>query len=260
MAQKFVADCKVLNNEKLNQLNFHLILEVKGDFPAFRPGQFVNIEVPGVNDVFLRRPFSVYQVDYVKKTISLLVKILGKGSERLSRIQPGDRLSMVYPLGNGFTIPAPDDKILLVGGGSGVAPMLFLASECKLKKENADLLIGARTDDDLIDIQSYTDYANLHFTTEDGSLGTRGYVTNHEIFEKSLAGYTKIYACGPLAMMKAVAAKAKEKNIFCEVSLENLMACGFGVCLCCIEPTLHGNVCVCTEGPVFNIEKLKWQI
>jgi dihydroorotate dehydrogenase electron transfer subunit len=100
----------------------------------------------------------------------------------------------------------------------------------------------------------------MQFTTEDGTLGFRGLVTQHPIFAHDLKKYNRIYACGPDGMMKAIAKEAKKAGVECEVSLENLMACGFGVCLCCIEPTVNGNVCVCTEGPVFNINDLKWPI
>ncbi|MGL4332083.1 MAG: dihydroorotate dehydrogenase electron transfer subunit, partial [Bacteroidales bacterium] len=100
-------------------------------------------------------------------------------------------------------------------------------------------------------------YGNVHITTEDGSFGEKGYVTNHSVFSNSI---DKIFTCGPKPMMQAVARIAKEKSIDCEVSLENTMACGFGVCLCCVENTVDGHVCVCKEGPVFNISKLKWQI
>jgi dihydroorotate dehydrogenase electron transfer subunit len=165
---------------------------------------------------------------------------------------------MVYPLGKTFTYPSSDDKILLIGGGSGVAPMLFLAKESGLPVENVDILLGARSKEDHINVDSYKKYANLHYASEDGSLGEKGYVTQHSVFTNNLNSYTKIYACGPDGMMRAIAKEAKAANVFCEVSLENLMACGFGVCLCCIEPTTKGNLCVCTDGPVFNINDLKW--
>jgi dihydroorotate dehydrogenase electron transfer subunit len=161
-------------------------------------------------------------------------------------------------LGKGFTFPDKSDKVLLVGGGSGVAPMLFLAKESGLARSNVSLLLGARTNHDHINVDNYGQYGELFFTTEDGSLGEKGFVTQHFIFQNNIKNFDKIYACGPDAMMKAIAKEAKKANVFCEVSLENLMACGFGVCLCCIEPTIKGNLCVCTEGPVFNIKDLKW--
>ena len=147
----------------------------------------------------------------------------------------------------------------MVGGGSGIAPILFLAKESGLKHEQIDILIGARSEKDHINVSDYKKFGKLFFTSEDGTLGEKGFVTDHSVFQ-NLEKYNKIYACGPEAMMKAIAKIANDNNIFCEVSLENLMACGFGVCLCCIEPTINGNQCVCTEGPVFNIKELKWQI
>jgi dihydroorotate dehydrogenase electron transfer subunit len=157
-----------------------------------------------------------------------------------------------------FTIPNENDRVLLIGGGSGVAPLLFLAKESGLNRNNVHLLLGARTTGDHINVDNYRQYGNLYFTTEDGSLGEKGYVTQHSVFQNNINSFDKIYACGPDAMMKAIAKEAMKANVFCEVSLENLMACGFGVCLCCIEPTVKGNLCVCTEGPVFNINDLKW--
>ncbi len=190
--------------------------------------------------------------------MSLIVKILGRGSKRLTEIEVGEKCNLVFPLGNGFTIPKKDEKVLLIGGGSGVAPMLFLSKISGLPAENVNLLLGARTIEDHIDVERYAAYGNLHFATEDGSLGETGFVTQHSIFKNNLQMFDRIYACGPDGMMKAIAKEAKVANVFCEVSLENLMACGFGVCLCCVEPTNKGNLCVCTEGPVFNINDLKW--
>ncbi len=257
MSKKFVEDFKVTENIALNSSNFLIKLISKNKLPAIKPGQFVNIEVKNSKEIFLRRPFSIFEVDYTQNTLSLIVKILGRGSKKLTEIKVGDIINLVYPLGKSFTIPENRDKALLIGGGSGVAPMLFLAKEAGLSSENIDILLGARTLEDHIDVSNYSEYGNLLFATEDGSIGEKGFVTHHSAF-KNIADYTKIYACGPLAMMKAVAAAAKKDGVFCEVSLENLMACGFGVCLCCIEPTQKGNLCVCTEGPVFNIKELKW--
>ena len=258
MSKKEVKDFLVIENRQLNQSNFLVKLKSDEQLSELFPGQFVNIEIPEEKEVFLRRPFSIFEADYINNTISLIVKILGKGSKKLTEISPGKILNMVLPLGKGFTLPAKTDNVLLVGGGSGMAPMLFLAKKSGLKKEQVHILIGARSQADHIDLNEYLEYGQFYYTTEDGSFGEKGYVTQHSVFQKSLSGFTRIYACGPLGMMKAVAAEAKLKNIFCEVSLENLMACGFGVCLCCIEPTVKGNLCVCTEGPVFNINDLKW--
>lgn len=260
MGKKSVGNFTVTENIRLNETNFLIRLKSPGTLPEFRPGQFVNVDINNCSEIFLRRPFSVFEADYNNQTISLIVKILGRGSNKLTQVAPGDVLSLIYPLGRHFTYPSEGERILAVGGGSGLAPMLFLAKESGLPPENVDVLIGARTASDHIDANRYSNYGNLYHTTEDGSSGFRGLVTQHPVFKENLKKYDRIYACGPDGMMKAVAKEARKAGVFCEVSLENLMACGFGVCLCCIEPTHHGNICVCTEGPVFNINDLKWPI
>jgi dihydroorotate dehydrogenase electron transfer subunit len=258
MNKKEVRNLVVTENIALNATNFLIKLSSTESIPKLIPGQFINIEIKNTNEIFLRRPFSVFEVDYKKNTISLIVKILGRGSKKLTEIRKGESLSIIFPLGKGFTYPNINEKILLIGGGSGVAPMLFLAKESGLNRENVSLLLGAKSIEDHVNVDEYNRFGNLYFTTEDGSLGEKGFVTQHSVFRNNLFKYDKIYACGPDAMMKAVAKEAKKAGVFCEVSLENLMACGFGVCLCCIEPTVKGNLCVCTEGPVFNINDLKW--
>jgi len=260
MSKKAVADFTVAANIRLNTTNFLIKLIAPEPLPKIYPGQFVNIDINNAKEIFLRRPFSVFEVDYSHNTLSVIVKILGRGSKVLTEIKSGEKLSLIYPLGKKFSYPAENERILAVGGGSGVAPMLFLAKESGLSANNVDIILGARSSSDHIQMEEYEKYAHLHYTSEDGSLGAKGFVIHHPLFTNELDKYDKIYACGPDAMMKAVAREAKKAGVFCEVSLENLMACGFGVCLCCIEPTTAGNKCVCTEGPVFNINELKWQI
>lgn len=258
MNKKEVRILVATDNIALNATNFLIRLCSSEPLPQLIPGQFVNIEIKDTSEIFLRRPFSIFEVDYMQNTISLIVKILGRGSKKLTEIRKGESLSIIFPLGKGFTHPKEKDYILLIGGGSGVAPMLFLAKESGINQNNVSLLLGARTKEDHINVDNYLQYGNFYFTTEDGSFGEKGFVTQHSVFQNNINNYDKIYACGPIAMMKAIAKEAKKANVFCEVSLENLMACGFGVCLCCIEPTVKGNLCVCTEGPVFNINDLKW--
>lgn len=256
--KKTVIDLLLLENKQLNKDNFLLKLQSPVPVSDIFPGQFVNVEIKEANEIFLRRPFSVLDVDYQNQTISLLVKILGRGSKKLTEARAGLKLSTILPLGKSFTLPSENDRILLIGGGSGVAPMLFLAKICGLDPEKVHVLIGARTISDHIDIEDYKPFGKFYFTTEDGSLGEKGYVTNHPVFTTRLNEFTKIYTCGPDLMMKAIGKIALEKHVFCEVSLENMMACGFGVCLCCVEDTKAGHKCVCTDGPVFNVNDLKW--
>ncbi len=260
MSKKAVADFTVSANTRLNNTNFLIQLISPEPLPDIYPGQFVNIDITNAKEIFLRRPFSVFEVDYSQNSLSVIVKILGRGSKVLTEIKPGEKLSLIYPLGKGFSFPSANEKILAIGGGSGVAPMLFLSKESGLPVNNVDIILGARSAEDHIRPEEYAKFGRLHYTTEDGSLGAKGFVIHHPLFTNEITTYDKIYACGPDAMMKAVAREAKKAGVFCEVSLENLMACGFGVCLCCIEPTTDGNKCICTEGPVFNINELQWQI
>ncbi|GAP70371.1 NAD(P)H-flavin reductase [Bacteroidales bacterium 6E] len=255
--KKVVDQFTVVSNIPYNSTNYCITLKSSLPLEKIEAGQFTNVEIPGNKDVFLRRPFSLFEVDYKSNTVSILVKILGKGSKTLTEVQSGEELSLIYPLGKGFTLPSKGEKILAVGGGSGVAPVLHLARNSHLPTEKVHVILGARSASDHIPVDHYSEWATCHYTTDDGSLGIHGVVTSHPLF-KDLTQFDRIYACGPLPMMKAVAAQAKLADVSCEVSLENLMACGFGVCLCCIEPTNKGNLCVCTEGPVFNVNNLKW--
>jgi dihydroorotate dehydrogenase electron transfer subunit len=256
--KKAVGNFKVLRNTKLNDTNYFLELYSFYPLPEIEPGQFVNVEIKGSAQVFLRRPFSIASVNHRQHTIGLIVKVAGKGSEVLSKIEVSDTLSLVYPLGKGFSMPGSNDRILLVGGGSGVAPLLFLANTVSLPQENIYIVVGAKTKNELIKSEDFGCPGQIQYTTEDGSFGFKGLVTGHPFIAADIKSFNRVYTCGPAPMMKAVARIAKENSVFCEVSLENLMACGFGVCLCCIEPTVSGNLCVCSDGPVFNIEKLKW--
>lgn len=256
--KKTATDFLLIENKKLNKDNFLLILQSPIPLSDILPGQFINVEIKDSSEIFLRRPFSVLDVDYEKQTLSLLVKILGRGSKKLTEAQSGQIINAIFPLGKSFTLPDKNDRILLIAGGSGVAPMLFLSKICELNPANIDVLIGAKSVSDHIDITEYQSFGKFYFTTEDGTLGEKGYVTNHPVFTDQLSLYNKIYTCGPDLMMKAVGRKAIVEEIFCEVSLENMMACGFGVCLCCVEDTKTGHKCVCTDGPVFNVNELKW--
>lgn len=258
--KKSVQDLRVVANFKLNNDHHLLHLQAVGQLGTILPGQFANILADGSKNVFLRRPFSIYSVDYQANTISILIKVIGEGTRALSNAKVDSLLNVIFPLGNGFTLPITNEEVLLVGGGCGVAPLFHLAQVLNKNPINISMLIGAKSVTDLVGLDQYRKYANLFTTTEDGSHGEKGFVTDHTLFHDDLGRFSRVYTCGPELMMKAVAKRAKAKSIFCEVSLENSMACGFGVCLCCVAETVQGHKCVCTEGPVFNINQLKWQI
>ena len=259
---KSIQNLTVISNTTLSTDHHILRLKSSQKLQSIAPGQFVNVLVENCNKVFLRRPFSFHSVNFEYNTFDLLIKVVGNGTECLSQKKSGDSLNVVFPLGKGFTLPIAEgkkEKVLLAGGGCGVAPLYFLAEELKDKAE-IHIILGARSAKDLIEVEKYSKLGQVYTATEDGSQGEKGFITNHSIFREQLDQFSKIYTCGPEAMMKAIAAKANARGIFCEVSLEHSMACGFGVCLCCVTDTVNGNKCVCTDGPVFNIKALKWQI
>lgn len=258
---KKILDLVVVSNELLNQNYCLLKLTTPNNtpLPTMYPGQFVEIRVDGSSKVFLRRPISINFVDKVKNELWLLIQIVGNGTRQMSEYQSGALVNLLLPLGNSFSIPDvnTNKELLLVGGGVGIAPMLYLGQILSEKGYKPNFLLGARSRKDLLQLSNFQEYGNVYCTTEDGSYGEKGFVTNHSIWND--LDISKIYTCGPKPMMQAIAKVAYSKNIDCEASLENTMACGFGVCLCCVEDIKEkGNVCVCTEGPVFNTKDLKW--
>ena len=224
--------------------------------PDIRGGQFVNVRVDGCDKAYLRRPISIHDVDYQNNTIDLLIQEKHEGTKKLCALLVGAKVNIVLPLGNGFTMPEKDDNVLLVGGGIGIAPLLYFGKNVARRIRTVSFLLGGRTKDDLMLLDRFRSVGDVFITTNDGSMGENGFVTEHSLW--NTMKINKIYACGPMPMMKAVAKVAREKGIWCEVSLENQMACGIGACLCCVENTKEGNLCVCKEGSVFNIERLLW--
>ncbi len=255
MGTKQVKDCIVQEVKHLSKDTFILILKGSGELLPVLPGQFAEVEVPGSPEVFLRRPLSLHHADIPAGTISFYVKVVGKGTKRLSALLPGQRISVIYPLGNHFTI-VPSGNVLLVAGGTGVAPMLMLAQHLHAAGASPSMIIGGRSASDIHFSEDYERVAEMHVTTEDGTQGVKGLVTDHPLLHDGF-NFERIYTCGPEPMMKALSVIAREKGMPCEASLENTMACGFGACLCCVVKTTEGHKCVCTEGPVFNTSQLE---
>lgn len=227
------------------------------EMPEMSPGQFVNILVPQAPGTFLRRPISICNLQ--DGLMWLFIKNVGKGSKWLCSIEEGDKLDIVLPLGHGWTMPEkPGSKVLLIGGGVGVAPLLYWGKILKDAGHTPEFVLGASTASALTLLDDFAEYGVVHLTTDDGSQGIKGNVLAHPCCYARAAKPDMIYCCGPTPMMKGVASMANQRNIPCEVSLENHMACGIGACLCCVEDTKDGNKCVCTAGPVFNINNLNW--
>lgn len=257
--KKYCLDLTVKSVEHINEKYVLLKLTDENPLPEMLPGQFVEIQVDGSKTTFLRRPISINDVDREDNTLHLLIACIGDGTRQLGTLSVGVKVNIMLPLGNGFTMPeSSDKKHLLVGGGVGVAPLMYLGRKIKEMGGEPTFLLGARSKKDLLLIDEFKEIGRVFITTEDGTEGEKGFVTNHSILSNET--FDMISTCGPKPMMMAVARFAAKAGVECEVSLENKMACGVGACLCCVEDTIDGHVCVCKEGPVINIKKLKWQI
>ncbi len=220
------------------------------------PGQFIQIKVENSSSTFLRRPISIHDVNTIDNTLSILVCRAGDGTNAICDTPVGNHINIMWPLGNSFIIPEDSFKsTLLVGGGVGVAPLLYLGKKLKDRGFTPVFLLAARSANDLLQLDQFSKYGSVHISTDDGSAGQKGLITQNSILDNH---FDHVYCCGPMPMMKAIARICSERNIDCQVSLENVMACGIGACLCCVEKTVKGHRCVCTDGPVFNINQLTW--
>jgi dihydroorotate dehydrogenase electron transfer subunit len=226
---------------------------------AAKPGQFVNISCCGENSNFiLRRPFGIHSV-VPGRIFEVLFQVVGKGTEALSKVKQHDILDVIGPLGNGFAFSEEIKSALLVAGGIGVAPLLYLAEELTARKVMIYSMIGAQNKHKLI---KYIDFKRLskktYAATDDGSFGYEGSVV--ELLNRTIHQLRPqvIYACGPHGMLKHVAMTADDFAVDCQVSIEARMACGIGVCLGCACETKSGYKMTCKDGPVFNAQDLIW--
>ena len=217
------------------------------------PGQFVHIRAKGFT---LRRPISICGIDKEKGTLRIVFEIRGQGTEEIAKLNKGDLIDMLAPLGHGFTVKPDAEKVILIGGGIGTPPMLPLA---KIYGEKAVAISGFRNSSAAILQDDFkATGAEVILCTDDGSAGIHGFVTQplKELAEKG--GISAVYACGPMPMLKGVAAICNENGIFCEISLEERMACGIGACLSCVVDTVEGRKRSCVDGPVFDARKVVW--
>ena len=210
-----------------------------------RPGSFVNLSIPGC---FLRRPISVCDVNGDELTI--VFRTVGKGTDALSRIAPGEKIDALLELGNGYDLARAGEKPLLIGGGVGIPPLYYLAKKLSEEGKHVTALLGFNTAADVFYTDAFAEYAEVIVTTADGSVGVKGFVSDALPEE-----YSFFYACGPLPMEKALYRLLKTGGQF---SLEERMGCGFGACMGCSIKTKKGSQRVCREGPVFDREDLLW--
>ncbi|MDO9565885.1 MAG: dihydroorotate dehydrogenase electron transfer subunit [Candidatus Desulfaltia sp.] len=255
---------KVLFNKKAGPSYFRIGLTCHNGYAKAKPGQFIMVHLADQKNSILPRPFSIHRLIIANgrlQGIELLFKVVGGCTEKLSRCKKGDCLDILGPLGKGFIIPDKYQRIFIVSGGIGVAPLFFLASSLLKKipdRSTCELFIGGRSKHDIL---CTDDFSKLDITisiaTDDGTLGKKGLVTN--LLEKGIKENPPdfICACGPVAMLGSVARIAKKYAVPCQVSIETIMACGIGACLGCAVKGLDKYMHACVDGPVFDATVLK---
>lgn len=271
-----VVNAEVIEQNEVIRGYFRLILAAPEVAVAARPGQFLHVSCGKTYDPLLRRPVSIHAVDRQKGEVSLLYRVAGRGTTLLSGQKEGDSISILGPLGNGFTRPAGSENIFVVAGGIGVAPLYFFLQELSEINHNATVLLGASTKEQLLCIQEIKELGHtVLLATDDGSSGHHGTVV--ELFDlyarlpvHSCGDYNPdeemsglVYGCGPAVMLKELCGAIKENGFNGEISLEERMGCGVGACLSCVCKLKDGEdgfryKRVCLEGPVFPAEGVVW--
>jgi len=256
---------QIVSNERDTDSYFRLVVRAPQITPLIQPGQFAHVRVLPMKDALLRRPFSIFQVE--GDTFSILYKSVGQGTEVLSRMRPSEELEVIAPLGHGFTVPKPSDETpLLVAGGYGMAAMYLLAQRSPQK---GIVFVGGRRRVDILCEKEFSALGwDVRITTEDGSHGEKGLVTQPLLTEirnpQSGIRNLKLFACGPTGLLKAVGKIADELKVPAELSMDEHMCCGVGVCLTCVIPVKAGNGWeyqrTCTEGPVFDSHQVVWEV
>ncbi len=254
---------RIIRFEQLSELNVRITLEAPLIARASEAGQFVMIRTGMSQDPLLRRPFSLHQTSSSGQ-IQIYFKNVGRGTHILAHAKVGEALDVFGPLGRGFKIDK-GSPACLVGGGLGIAPMLFLAKKISSsgRDHSHDLIIlGGRSREDVEPlVEDFRQFGlALHCAPDDGSYGKKGFVTDI-LRSEQLAKDTCIYGCGPENMLEVLSGFCRKRALRCQVSVESVMACGMGACLGCnLDASGGGYVHVCIDGPVFNIEDLAWNL
>ena len=237
----------IVSNEALTDSVYKMVLE--GDTSAITAaGQFVNIQLDGL---FLRRPISV--CDYDEKTLTIVYKVVGKGTEVMSGMTDGQKLDILTGLGNGYDLSLSGEKPVLLGGGVGVPPMYNLAKKLLAEGKNVSVILGFNTKSEIFYEEEFQKLGcDVTVTTVDGSYGVKGFVTT----ALENMDYSYFYTCGPEPMLKAVYRASITSG---QMSFEERMGCGFGACMGCSCKTLTGNKRICKEGPVMKKEEILWE-
>ncbi len=258
-----IFDCRVLSITHFSNQIYSLRLSCPDIAQKAEPGQFVNLKVN--QDLFpiLRRPFSISQVNQSDGWIEVVWKIVGVGTELMSRLRTGQVVSVLGPLGNGFTIDPDAENAVLVAGGLGVAPFPYLFERLVAMHRRVRVFLGARTGSELVLTQGFSrGNADVELATEDGSVGFRGLVTGPLVTFLDKTEHldsVQLFACGPTPFLNAMCEIAKKYQVKCQISLETTMACGFGICVGCPVRTADNGkrfMLTCVDGPVFEAGKV----
>lgn len=237
---------KVLSNVQLTKAIYKMVLSGNAS-KITAPGQFINIKLDGL---FLRRPISIY--DWDDKTITIIYKVVGQGTEAMAQIKEGAELDCLVGLGNGFDTSVSDENPVLIGGGVGIPPMYGLLKKLIAEGKNPSVILGFNTKDEIFEEENFLSLCkNVYVTTVDGSYGIKGFVTD---VLKNI-DYSYFYTCGPMPMFKAIEKTAKGSG---QYSFEERMGCGFGACMGCTCKTKYGNKRICKDGPVLLREEIVW--
>ena len=260
---------RILMNERIRAGYHRMLIDVSAMKEPAKPGQFMNIRVDEDSHRLLRKPFSIYDYDEGSKTAEIVYKVIGGGTGNLSGKVGGQSVEVLAPLGNGYEIPSKSRRVMLVGGGTGLVSLHFLARVLAERgQKGITVFTGYRDEENVIlDVDFEELGLKVMVATEDGSRGHKGYVT--ELFREALGAASAdlaIYACGPKAMLKEVVCIAGRQNPDCFVSLEEFIGCGVGACMSCVvkvktgkEKSAYEYKRVCREGPVFRGMSVLWE-
>lgn len=233
----------------------HYLLKIETN-KNYKPGQFINIKVNSQNDPLLRRPFSLF--DYSNNILEVIIQTVGKGTKFIRDYAKVGDIDILGPLGNGFSL-VENKKVLIIGGGVGNAPLYFLSKELKKLNCNVTYIYGSRNKEYIYEQNKFESAVDKFIlTTDDGSSGQKGFVTDAAEELLKSENYDNLYTCGPTPMMEAVMKVFSSTNITCEASLENYFGCGIGVCSGCTVQTTNGQKRACIDGPVFDGKELIW--
>lgn len=264
-----VADAKVVKQVKIAAGHYRLHLAAPETAAAARPGQFLHVRCGPTLDPLLRRPLSIHAADREKGEVILFYRVAGKGTDLLAQCREGNRVSLLGPLGHGFTMPQKDARVFVVAGGIGIAPLYFLLQEMATLGINAEVYLGAATKEQLFFDKEIKNLGhNVILSTDDGSAGYHGTVTDlfAQDFGRTAMGRhnVMVYGCGPYGMLKQLSLMCAAAGITAEISLEARMGCGVGACLSCACRTRDAGNSeqyrrVCVEGPVFPAGEVVWE-